>query len=105
MKQHRDLPHIGVIDTVRDLMCYSYTVNMLLLNVKGLLSTTFIVDVAYRSGADETRETKSLFVKVPLRGPEAVAYDGVSLRRCLGPDSPLSSRTFSSPKIFNFCKI
>ena len=46
--------------------------------LQGLLSTTFVVDVLFRSGSDGEEETKSLFVKVPLRGPEAAIYDSVS---------------------------
>jgi hypothetical protein len=46
--------------------------------LQGLLSTTFVVDVLFRSGSDGEEETKSLFVKVPLRGPEAAIYDAVS---------------------------
>jgi hypothetical protein len=45
--------------------------------MQGLLSTTFVVDVIYRAGGEEEDQKKSLFVKVPLRGPQAQIYDAV----------------------------
>ena len=53
-----------------------------LLNIiclQGQLSTTFLVDVKYVLDKSEQAD-KSLFVKVPLSGPAAVAFKSVNVR-------------------------
>ena len=50
-----------------------------IIRLQGQLSTTFLVDVKYVLDKSEQAD-KSLFVKVPLSGPAAVAFKSVNVR-------------------------